>query len=332
MTAGQARAAVLKGDAPRGLHVRGTLDLRGVTVPCVLPEDLSAWTLKLNDLPWLRALPARLHCQVLELRNAAVESLPDDLRVELRLDLQGCTALESLPPGLTVGALNLRGCTGLRELPEGLECSYLDVVGCSALRRFPERGEIRIGNVLARDCPALTELPPWLTRVAQLDVSGCVHIKSLPPGLRVSSWIDVGKSGLRELPPALRGVALRWRGVPVTYRVAFRPQTITAAEVLAEKNAELRRAMLDSMGFERFFRDAGAEVLDTDRDTAGGERRLLRVPIKGDEDLVCVSVRCPSTRRDYLLRVPPKTASCRQAVAWTAGFDDPDRYRPRVET
>jgi hypothetical protein len=24
--------------------------------------------------------------------------------------------------------------------------------------------------------------------------------------------------------------------------------------------------------------------------------------------------------------------TCRQAVAWTAGFDDPDDYRPLVET
>jgi hypothetical protein len=63
----------------------------------------------------------------------------------------------------------------------------------------------------------------------------------------------------------------------------------------------------------------------------GGVRRLLRVPMVDDEDLVCVMVHCPSTGGRYLLRVPPKMKTCRQAVAWTAGFDDPSRYRPLVE-
>ena len=77
--------------------------------------------------------------------------------------------------------------------------------------------------------------------------------------------------------------------------------------------------------------EAGATVMDRDRD-AGGERQLLRVKLEGDEDLVCVSVSCPSTERRYLLRVPPTMRTCRQAVAWTAGFDDPELYRPLVET
>jgi hypothetical protein len=72
-------------------------------------------------------------------------------------------------------------------------------------------------------------------------------------------------------------------------------------------------------------------VLDRDQD-AGGPRRLLRVDVAGDEPLVCVSVICPSTRRQFMLRVPPTMTSCRHAVAWTAGFDNPDDYQPMVET
>jgi hypothetical protein len=33
-----------------------------------------------------------------------------------------------------------------------------------------------------------------------------------------------------------------------------------------------------------------------------------------------------------MLRVPPTMTTCRHAVAWTAGFDDPDDYQPTVET
>jgi hypothetical protein len=47
---------------------------------------------------------------------------------------------------------------------------------------------------------------------------------------------------------------------------------------------------------------------------------------------VCVSVLCPSTGRQYIIRVPPEMTSCHQAVAWVAGFDDPALYRPLAET
>jgi hypothetical protein len=85
------------------------------------------------------------------------------------------------------------------------------------------------------------------------------------------------------------------------------------------------------MGLERFLREAEAQVLDIDTDP-GGERRLIRVPMPGDEDLVCVLVHCPSTQHRYILRVPPTLQSCRAAAAWIAGFDNPDDYCPTLET
>jgi hypothetical protein len=89
--------------------------------------------------------------------------------------------------------------------------------------------------------------------------------------------------------------------------------------------------MLERYGLDRFMVDAEAETLDEDSD-AGGKRRLLRLKLEGDEDLVCVTVVCPSTERQFVLRVPPTMRTCRQAIAWTAGFDDPDMYHPMVET
>src|SRR5262249_13175899 len=160
-------------------------------------------------------------------------------------------------------------------------------------------------------------------RLAQLDVSNCPKLRELPDGLEVGSWLDVGGSGVTRLPPSLVGVRLRWRGVPVSERIAFLPETITVAEGLRARNAQFRGVMLERFGFERFMLEAGAAVVDRDRD-AGGERQLLRVTLEGDEDLVCVAVICPSTARRYLLRVPPTMQTCRQAVAWTAGFDDPE--------
>jgi hypothetical protein len=156
-------------------------------------------------------------------------------------------------------------------------------------------------------------------------------LTTLPPRLHISSWIEVAGSGLTSLPPRLAHVGIRWRGVLVDQTTAFFPERLKAQAVLKERNAERRRVMIERMGFQRFISEANAERLDADRDP-GGERALVRVPMKGDEDIVCLSVNCPSTGRHYLLRVPPTMTTCHQAAAWMAGFDDPKKYQPVKET
>jgi hypothetical protein len=189
---------------------------------------------------------------------------------------------------------------------------------------------VRVGRLNLSGCRRIASLPEGLGRLAQLDVSDCVNLRSLPAGLEVASRLELANSGLTSLPPSMAGVSLLWRGVPVDERVAFHPETIRAREVLDEPNAERRRVLLERVGLDRFLAEADAEAVDEDHD-AGGPRRLLRVRLRGDEDLVVVLVHCPSTGGRYLLRVPPAMTTCRQAVAWTAGFDDPDDYRPLVE-
>jgi hypothetical protein len=310
VTGDEARKLILAGEAPEGLRVRGRLDLTNTGAI---------------------DLPRGLRCYHLELRGSGVRAFPEGLEVEYKLDLQDCRSLEELPEGLKVGSLVLRGCTALRALPEGLDVYFLDLQGCARLEGWPRRAQIRIGRLNASGCTRLTTLPEGLRSLAQLDVSNCPNLRELPEGLGVSSWLDIGGSGVTRLPDSLAGVRLRWRGVPVDERIAFRPETITTAEIVGERNAERRRVLLERFGFERFMREAEADIVDEDCD-AGGERQLLRLRLVGDEDLVCVSVKCPSTGRRYLLRVPPTMRTCRQAVAWTAGFDDPKLYRPLVET
>jgi hypothetical protein len=267
----------------------------------------------------------------LELADSNIEEIPPGVSVQFRLSLRGCTRLHSLPDNLRVGTLDVSGCTALRRLPEGLEATFVDISDCPQLEGWPITGKVDVGRLRARNCSGLRTLPTWLGRVAQLDLAGCVQINSLPEGLEVTSWADVAGTGIRSLPNSLTDVSLRWRGVTVDERIAFRPEEITPAEVLAQPNAELRRVMLERVGLERFVEEANCEVLDTDS-APGGSRTLYRVALDGDEPLVCVSVGCPSTGRRYLLRVPPTTTTCHQAVAWTAGFDDPNQYKPLCET
>src|SRR5579859_784051 len=326
----QARRLILHGEAPANLHVSGGLDLSRSTIT-TLPAGLRVKRLMLDECVALRKLPRDLHCFELSMRATPITTLPVDLQVEYRLDLSNCDMLESLPAGLKVGTLVLRECTSLQTLPEDLDVFFLDIPGCVSLTGFPSRGPAKLGRLNMRGCTRLRALPPWLKRLAQLDVSGCSNLKVLPEGLRVSSWLDLAHTSLQSLPTSLQGVQLRWRGVAINERIAFQPETITVREVLDETNTEVRRVLLEQIGYETFMEQAHAEVLDQDQDP-GGRRRLLRVPLTGDEPLVCLDVYCPSTGRQYLLRVPPAMRSCHQAAAWIAGFDNPDQYHPLAET
>jgi Lon protease-like protein len=308
------------------------------------PETVAAWTANLTALPagltcgridasnWtnLATIGPGLVANELNISGTAIEELPA-LRVTLRLEANQCQRLKRLPAGLKVGVLSLRECPALEALPDGLDVSFLDLSGCVSLRALPDDLRVEGGRLRVRDCPRLRALPAHLGRLAQLDIAGCLNITELPESLTVSSWIDIGGAGLTGLPSHLEGVGLRWRGVPIDARIAFRPETLSHEEVLAERNAERRRVMLERYGLDRFMSDAEAETLDEDRD-AGGRRRLLRLKLEGDEDLVCITVVCPSTERQFVLRVPPTMRTCRQAIAWTAGFDDPDMYNPMAET
>lgn len=309
----------------------GHLNLSNDRVISELPENLTVTRLTVRGCWNLKRLPEGLRAFTVDASDSGITEVPASVRIENSLNLSGCAELRSLPENLKVGTLNLAGCTQLSALPEGLDVEFLDISDCISLTGWPERARFGVGRLAARNCAWLTHLPSSLKRIAQVDLSGCANLEALPDGLEVLSWLDLAGTGVRCLPASLQGVRLRWRGVLVDERVVFRPEAIHGQEIMAVANAEVRRVMLERIGVERFITEVQAETLDNDQD-AGGPRELLRVALRGDEDLVCLSVRCPSTARHYLLRVPPTMTRCHQAAAWIAGFDDPSAYSPLVET
>jgi hypothetical protein len=330
----QAVELVRQRRARPGMRVEGVLRIPNEGGNWVLPPQLDVEALDLSQCPDFAELPDGLRCFELNLSGTKVRELPDDVSVESILNLSGCEELEHLPTSLKVGTLHLRGCHSLAALPEGLDVWFLDLTGCWNFRVWPKRANIRSGRLTLRGCTALTSLPPYLGPLAALNVRDCPNLRDLPDGLCITGWIDIAQSGLAEtkrLPRSLRGVDLRWQGVRVDERVILRPETITTDEILSEKNAERRRVLLDRFGVSRFMAATQARVLDSDNDP-GGPRQLLFVEMKDDEPLVSLSCFCPSTGRQYFLRVPPTVRSCHQAAAWIAGFDDPADYRPLQET
>lgn len=295
------------------------------------PGRLQATVLNLTGLSDMTKLPSDIVCHTLIWKDSPLKELPHGVRVSHKLDLSGSRQLERLPEALNVSVLNLNDCTRLEALPENLRADFLTLDGCTALKHWPESAKVSIGSVSARGCTGLIALPSGLGPLTTLNLRDCARIEHLPEGTQVGAWVDIGGTQIEGLPESLASTGLRWRGVSVTPQIAFFPETLKSADALAEVNAEVRRVMIERIGFERFLQESKARVLHTDTDP-GGERQLLQVDLESDEPLVCVSVRCPSTGRHYLIRVPPTIRTCHQAVAWTAGFDNPDDYVPVVET
>lgn len=332
----EAYELIASGNAPQGMKVAGVLDYSvksNRSVPKSFPDGLQAEVLDLSGRESFE-FPAGLRCVELNLSRSNIVRLPDDVQVESRIDLTACDRLEHLPQGLTTATLILRACTALQTLPEGLDVWFLDLTGCWAFENWPAKITVRGGRLQLRGCTALRSLPVDLKRLSALNVRECPNLTSLPPELVVTGWLDLGHSGLTEeaqFPATLEKTQLRWAGVNVDRRIAFHPEAMHVDEVLLERNAERRRVLLDRYGYTRFMRDARAKQLDHDTDP-GGERQLLKVAMKDDEDLVALSCFCPSTGRQYMIRVPPTTRTCHEAAAWIAGFDNPDDYRPLIET
>ena len=108
-------------------------------------------------------------------------------------------------------------------------------------------------------------------------------------------------------------------GTRVPRQVIEAPETLAAAQVRDEPNAEVRRAMLERFGTERYLREIGARAID--RSDYG---TLYRAELADDEPLVVVEVENSTpepdgTRKMYFLRVPPAIETAREAVAWTFG-------------
>jgi hypothetical protein len=117
--------------------------------------------------------------------------------------------------------------------------------------------------------------------------------------------------------------------------------------VLDTTNAEIASSALRELSYERFLEQAQPELIHEE-----GEYQLFKLPPMSqqrrtgretglraqntssrdqNEPLAYVSVLDSSTDRRYLLRVPPSMTTCREAVAWTFYYNDPQEYAPEIE-
>ena len=146
---------------------------------------------------------------------------------------------------------------------------------------------------------------------------------------RVASF-DVGLVTLARLidAPMCATCALRpllAEHLNFMHQVQRGSRRVTLRSIDRQTNAELQRELIDAYGgLERYLADAGAKIVHEDE-----TGRLVRREA-GDEPIIAVQVVCPTTVRQYVLRVPPKTKTAREGVAWTFGL--PSFNQPTIQS
>ena len=106
-------------------------------------------------------------------------------------------------------------------------------------------------------------------------------------------------------------------GVYVPQWIIEQPHMITLDTIRAERNAEIRRIMIERFGWDRLIEAEGAQLIDADTEPIGapGLRGLFRCT-NGTHLLICC---CASSGETYHLEVPPEMETCQQAARWLAG-------------
>ncbi|BCL36900.1 DUF6745 domain-containing protein [Nostoc sp. MS1] len=100
------------------------------------------------------------------------------------------------------------------------------------------------------------------------------------------------------------------------------PQRWRSQWLLTETNAELRRVLIQSIGYARICQELQAVELDN-----WAEYTLLQIDNSIDvEPIFLLKMTCPSTGFVHILRVPPKTKSAREAICWVNWGVDPQDF------
>jgi leucine-rich repeat protein SHOC2 len=166
------------------------------------------------------------------------------------------------------------------------------------------------------------------------------HLQYLPEslcGLKRLKSIRFGSNSLTDLSilnelPNLSSVNLFRADLPRRYWTKlseWKPEWL-----LDESNAEIRRRIIDRVGYEKICEVLNATIIDDWR-----EYVLLKIddlqpvfertwPHKtiGKEPIALLKMTCPSTGHIHILRVPPEITSAEEAIVWVNHGIHPDRF------
>jgi internalin A len=91
--------------------------------------------------------------------------------------------------------------------------------------------------------------------------------------------------------------------------------------LLAEENVELRRVLIQGIGYDRICQELQAKQIDSWQEYA-----LLQIDNADVEPICLLKMTCPSTGFIHALRVPPNLTSAREAIGWVNWDIDPEEF------
>lgn len=121
----------------------------------------------------------------------------------------------------------------------------------------------------------------------------------------------------------VRNAGYAYHGVTLPEKYGkLHPNQWQAEWLLEEKNAELRRVLMQGIGYSRICQELQALELDTWQ-----EYSLLQINNDVDiEPIYLLKMTCPSTGFIHALRVPPNVESARDAIAWANWEIAPEEF------
>jgi leucine-rich repeat protein SHOC2 len=107
--------------------------------------------------------------------------------------------------------------------------------------------------------------------------------------------------------------------------------------LLDEDNAEIRRVLVEQVGYEKICEDLSADKLDTWKEYTllkidgveaiyEGEDEDELILANEREPMVLLKMTCPSTQHIHILRVPPEMTSAEAAITWVNHGIHPDKF------
>ena len=183
----------------------------------------------------------------------------------------------------------------------------------------------------------LTELPSNIGNsidLVSLNLSGN-QLTSLPTSIRLLrelTSLDLLGNPLTDLSILQHLSKLRsahFLGVYLPSRYWTKLSEWKAEWLQDETNAELRRRLIQQIGYERICQELAAIQLDTWREYIllkidGIERWRGHIDIY--ESMVLLKMTCPSTGHIHVLRVPPEMTSAEAAITWVNHGIHPDKF------
>lgn len=152
----------------------------------------------------------------------------------------------------------------------------------------------------------------------------------------VSDFPEIVRVDEQNRPHCADGPSHRWRdgwalyywhGVKVPAQWIEARDTLTAAEIFKEENAETRRAGCEIIGWDRVLSEIDARLLNDDGDPQIGA--LYEGTIPGATKCTFLKVQC-GTGRQFVIPTAPNLKTAIEAQAWIQNIPVKQWIRPEV--